>query len=76
MAGARRERIGAGAPPAAWGGMIILGDGEIRPLPPAVRQQRLRRRLERLAAGGAVVAAIGAGAWIAWRRRRSPLRDA
>jgi CHAT domain-containing protein len=32
MAEARRERIGAGAATAAWAGMVVLGDGAIRPL--------------------------------------------
>ena len=32
MAEARRERIRAGDAPAAWAGMIVLGDGAIRPL--------------------------------------------
>lgn len=70
MAGARRDRIRAGAPPAAWGGMIVLGDGGIRPLPGSVRRERLKRRTERLIAVGCVVLAVGAGALVAWRRRK------
>ncbi|HET9158422.1 MAG TPA: CHAT domain-containing protein, partial [Myxococcaceae bacterium] len=70
MAGARRERIRAGAPPAAWAAMIVLGEGAIRPVPDSVRRDRVQRRMERLIASGGVVVAIGAGALIAWRRRR------
>jgi tetratricopeptide (TPR) repeat protein len=33
MAGARRERMQAGAPAAAWAGMVVLGDGAAVPFP-------------------------------------------
>lgn len=33
LAGARRERIAAGAPAAAWAGMVLLGDATAVPLP-------------------------------------------
>ncbi len=71
MAGARRDRIRAGAPPAAWAGMIVLGEGAIRPVPEAVVRERTRRRLEQLAAGGALLLALGLLAGVVWRRRRA-----
>ena len=42
MAEARRELLRAGAPPAAWAGMIVLGDGALQPFP--VRRQDEGRR--------------------------------
>lgn len=33
MSAARRNRILAGAPAAAWGGLVVLGDGDLVPLP-------------------------------------------
>ena len=33
LAEARRSRIAAGAPAAAWAGMVVLGDGDLVPLP-------------------------------------------
>jgi CHAT domain-containing protein len=71
MSGARRDRIRAGAPPAAWSGMIVLGDGAIRPVPASVQRERLHRRLQWLSVGAGVVLVAGTGAWMAWRRRRA-----
>jgi CHAT domain-containing protein len=34
---ARRDRIAAGAPPAAWAGLVLLGDGSLVPFPGGVR---------------------------------------
>jgi len=48
MAEARRERIQAGAPPAAWAGMLVLGNGALQPFPPRSDDQR-RRALGTLA---------------------------
>jgi CHAT domain-containing protein len=59
MAEARRERIRAGAATAAWAGMIVLGDGALRPLAAAPDAGR-RRALATLAlAAGALVALVG-----------------
>jgi CHAT domain-containing protein len=33
LAGARRSRVEAGDPAAAWAGMIVLGDGDAVPIP-------------------------------------------
>lgn len=35
LAEAKRERLAAGAPPAAWAGLVLLGDGAFVPLPRA-----------------------------------------
>ncbi|HVP60340.1 MAG TPA: CHAT domain-containing protein [Myxococcaceae bacterium] len=69
MAEARRASIRSGAPPAAWAGMVVLGDGALRPLQAVVRG-RARQRLEHLAASGALLLALGLGAGVVWRRRR------
>ena len=41
MTSARRERIAAGAPAAAWSGLIVMGDGETVPFAGIARSQRL-----------------------------------
>ncbi|MBP7149582.1 MAG: CHAT domain-containing protein, partial [Acidobacteria bacterium] len=33
LAGARRELVARGAPPAAWAGLVVLGDADLVPLP-------------------------------------------
>jgi CHAT domain-containing protein len=33
LAAARRDRIAAGATPAAWAGLVVIGDGNLVPLP-------------------------------------------
>jgi len=33
LASAQRDRFAAGAPPAAWAGFVVLGDGDLVPLP-------------------------------------------
>jgi CHAT domain-containing protein len=59
MAGARRERIRAGAATAAWAGMVVLGDGAIRPLAAAPDPGR-RRAIATLAfAASALFALVG-----------------
>ncbi|HEX6849857.1 MAG TPA: CHAT domain-containing protein [Candidatus Polarisedimenticolaceae bacterium] len=65
LAAAQRERIRAGAPPAAWAGLVLVGDGETR--------LRFSESLGRDAAWFAMfglVLAVAAGAWILVRRRR------
>jgi CHAT domain-containing protein len=70
VAVARRDRMKAGAPAAAWAGLVILGDGNAVPVPlsaPAPAPNRLRAFFISVAALfclGAVVALVSA-----WRRR-------
>jgi CHAT domain-containing protein len=33
LTGARRARIASGAPPAAWAGIVLIGDGDLVPVP-------------------------------------------
>jgi len=51
LAAARRSRIAAGAPAEAWAGLVVLGDGDLVPLPGG------RSRLERHA--GAILVVTG-----------------
>ncbi len=68
LAGAQLERLRAGAPPAAWAAMVVVGDGAVRPLG--------RRGASRgwwaawAAAGVALLAAVGVA------RVRAPARRA
>jgi CHAT domain len=59
MAGARRERIGAGAATAAWAGMVVLGDGEIRPLAAGPDPGRRRAVAILVLATSALLALVG-----------------
>jgi hypothetical protein len=38
MAAVRRERVRAGAPTAAWAGLVVIGDGDFVPLPAGGRR--------------------------------------
>jgi CHAT domain-containing protein len=71
LAAARRERIAAGAPAAAWAGTVVLGNG-------AATLTTAGRRAEWRAArwAGAGLLAVGLAAPFAfwWRRRRSARR--
>ncbi|HVF62182.1 MAG TPA: CHAT domain-containing protein [Thermoanaerobaculia bacterium] len=58
---AQIERIRAGAPAAAWAGLVVLGDGELVPVRP---------RPERRWVAAAVLAAVAAGAAVYATRRR------
>jgi CHAT domain-containing protein len=65
MAAARRERRSAGAPPAEWAGLVVLGDAGLVPFPGGSRPAPLPVRAV-LAAAVAVAAAFA----FLWRRRR------
>ncbi len=65
MAAARRARLDAGAPAAAWAGLILLGDGESRPVSPAIPELPWRWMAVSLCAGTLASALL----WLSWRRR-------
>lgn len=65
LTAARREMISKGSPPAAWAGLIVLGNGDLVPFPggrptpfPTV-----------WVAGVGLLSLLGAGAWCLGRRR-------
>ncbi|HEX9669554.1 MAG TPA: CHAT domain-containing protein, partial [Thermoanaerobaculia bacterium] len=58
---AQTERIRAGAPAAAWAGLVVLGDGELVPARPRPAQRWI---------AAAVFAAVAAGAAVYATRRR------
>jgi CHAT domain-containing protein len=74
LAGAQRERIGAGAPTDAWAGLLLLGDGALAIAPPAPSPeggQIARYAVALVVLGSALLLGL-------WRRRVSgrapPLR--
>jgi CHAT domain-containing protein len=67
---AQRDRIADGAPVAAWAAFVVLGDGDLVPLPGGRWQAWLPSWLSawRLASAGVALSALlGFGFW--WRRR-------
>jgi CHAT domain-containing protein len=64
VTGAKREAIRAGAPPAAWAGMVLLGDERVRP------RAAGRGNLVPVALAGFVLAAAGVWAGRRIRGRR------
>lgn len=62
MVEARRERIRAGAPAAAWAGLSMLGNGELQPVPPPGRA---------FGAWAAAVIAAASASVLLLRRRRA-----
>jgi tetratricopeptide (TPR) repeat protein len=70
---ARRDLIRRGAPAAAWGAVIVLGDGDRAPLPGGgANGDRPRARWVAAAAGALIVLVLLAG----WARRMRPERGA
>jgi tetratricopeptide (TPR) repeat protein len=63
---AQRDAIAAGAPSAAWAGLVVLGDGSLVPFPGGASDER-SSTLMLLALGGLLAAAVGW--WIVVRRR-------
>jgi CHAT domain-containing protein len=65
MLSAKRERIRAGAPAAAWAGMVLLGDAQARP--------RAREASTAMAVGLGLVVVLAGTGWGArrWARRKA-----
>jgi hypothetical protein len=70
LAEAQRDRFEAGAPTAAWAGFVVLGDGDLVPLPGGRGWIDLHRRQLALALA-ALVAATLLALVLAWRRRQA-----
>jgi CHAT domain-containing protein len=66
LAGARRSRIAAGAPAAAWAGLVVLGDGDVVPVPHGNRNA-LRHTLRWTVGLAAVLVVLLVIVW--WVRR-------
>jgi hypothetical protein len=67
IAAARRGRMKAGAPADAWAGVVVLGDGDFRPVPDGW----VRPRRGAVWTLGAISAALVLVAWVlAYRRHR------
>jgi CHAT domain-containing protein len=72
MAAAKRSLIRAGAPPAAWANVIVMGDSTVRPRAP----DRHRGLLAGLSITGAAMVALTIGLGVRRRRRNRPGRPA
>lgn len=68
LAGARRAAIESGAPPSAWAGLVVLGDGDFVPLPGGRTPGSPRWPL----AAAAVVLILAGAAFLVARRRARP----
>jgi CHAT domain-containing protein len=64
---AQREMIEAGAPAAAWAGIVVLGDGDVVPLPDGRQGLYISNRAWALAGGLLLIAVLGG---LYWRRGR------
>lgn len=62
LAGAQRKLLAAGAPPAAWGGFVLIGDGDAT-LTPRARTWQFASTAARL---GAIAGLAGLAAALAW----------
>ncbi|HKV10312.1 MAG TPA: hypothetical protein VJ725_19380, partial [Thermoanaerobaculia bacterium] len=65
---AQQDRIEAGAPAAAWAGIVVLGDGDVVPLPGGRKRGPFPWAL---AAGVLLVLGVGAGVFLRRRGRVS-----
>ena len=69
LAGAQRAAISASLPPAAWAGLVVVGDASLVPFPGGVRHSLLVG--PGLLAGAAALAIATLALWARRRRRRS-----
>ncbi|HYG64715.1 MAG TPA: CHAT domain-containing protein [Thermoanaerobaculia bacterium] len=69
---AQRDLIADGVPAAAWAGLVVLGDGDLVPLPGG-RKLPYLSPAEKALAAAVLLALLGAGA-LAWYRRRRTRR--
>lgn len=67
---AQGERVAAGAPAFDWAGVVVLGDGDLVPVPGGSPSDRRGRIDWRWSAIGAVLVAVAALAWSLVRRGR------
>jgi CHAT domain-containing protein len=70
LAAAQRDRIEAGAPTTAWAGIVVLGDGDLVPLPGGRSWFALHRLPLALAAAAAAGLLLGALATARYHRSR------
>lgn len=68
LAAAQEDRIDAGAPAAAWAGLVVLGDGGVVPIPGG------RSRSFGVLGSVLVVVLLGVGVGLVWRRFRGSAR--
>ncbi len=71
LSGAQRDRLLAGAPAAAWAGLVVLGDGEIVPLPGGRAPTVFPVRRFAMAGSLLLAALLANGLRRAWRWRSS-----
>ena len=71
LTAARRDRLMAGAPSAAWAGVVLFGNGELVPLPGG-RRGWPWAWWQLAAAAGLVALGAGARGFVLFRRRPAP----
>ena len=67
---AQRDRIAAGAPAYAWAGLMVLGDGDIVPLPGGRQSVEIDPRIVTALGAAAFLLAACALGWAVWRSPR------
>jgi CHAT domain-containing protein/tetratricopeptide (TPR) repeat protein len=72
LGAAQRDRITAGAPSYAWAGLVVLGDGDLVPLPGGLPEPRLNLHLNLQLAAGFVLGLLlcALAALLVWSRRK------
>jgi CHAT domain-containing protein len=72
---AQRDRIAAGAPAYAWAGLMVLGDGDLVPLPGGRRSAEVDPWIIAGLGAGVFLLAACALSWGVWRRDGGPKRN-